>query len=94
MAEVYDPHGQLAYALIFRILRNAAVSEDLVQEAFLRVWNSMNSFDQARGSLRGWVLAVARNVAIDYLRSREGRLSSNSISLDREAQLQGEADVQ
>jgi RNA polymerase sigma-70 factor (ECF subfamily) len=83
MADLYDRYGRLAYSLIFRVVRNAAAAEDLVQETFLRVWNRVQSFDPQRGALGPWVLTVARNRAIDYLRSLDGRMSASSLELDR-----------
>lgn len=83
MGELYDRYGRLAYALIFRIVRNSAAAEDLVQETFLRVWNRIHGFHPDKGSLGPWVLAVARNRAIDYLRSVDGRMTQNSLELDK-----------
>src|SRR5712692_5221590 len=83
MADVYDRYGRVTYALIFRIVRNAAAAEDLVQETFLRVWNRVHAFDQEKGSLGPWVLTVARNRAIDYLRSVEGRATQSAFELER-----------
>jgi hypothetical protein len=39
LAELYDRYGRLAYSLIYRIVHDVGVAEDLVQETFLRVWN-------------------------------------------------------
>jgi len=83
MSDLYDRYGRIAYALIFRIVRNGAAAEDLVQETFLRVWNRVQSFDPQKGALGPWVLTVARNRAIDYLRSVDGRLSAGALELDR-----------
>lgn len=83
MEDLYDRYGRLAYSLIYRIVRNPAAAEDLVQETFLRVWNRAQSFDAERGALGPWVLTVARNRAIDYLRSIDGRMSAGSFELDR-----------
>lgn len=83
MADLYDRYGRTAYALVFRIVRNEAVAEDLVQETFLRVWNRIHGFDDERGALGPWVLAVARNRAIDYLRSVDGRMAKNAFELDK-----------
>jgi RNA polymerase sigma-70 factor (ECF subfamily) len=47
------------------------------------VWNRVQSFDQARGALGPWVLTVARNRAIDYLRSVDGKMSAGTLELDR-----------
>jgi RNA polymerase sigma-70 factor, ECF subfamily len=83
MAELYDRYGRIAFSLIYRVVRNSGVAEDLVQETFLRVWNRAQSFDQQRGSLGPWILTVARNRAIDYLRSIDGRMALGSLELDR-----------
>ncbi len=73
LAELYDRYGRLVYSLVLRVVRDGAVAEDLVQETFLRVWNRAQGFDAERGSVGPWLLAVARNRAIDYLRSAAGR---------------------
>jgi RNA polymerase sigma-70 factor (ECF subfamily) len=83
MSDLYDRYGRIAFSLIYRIVRNTAAAEDLVQETFLRVWNRAQSFDQQRGSLGPWILTVARNRAIDYLRSIDGRMSASTLELDR-----------
>lgn len=81
MSELYDRYARVAYSLILRIVRNAAVAEDLVQETFLRVWHRVHSFDADKGALGAWLLTVARNRAIDHLRSIDGRMEVNAISL-------------
>jgi RNA polymerase sigma-70 factor (ECF subfamily) len=83
MRELYDHYGRLVYSLILRIVRNSAAAEDLVQETFLRVWNRIQAFDQERGALGPWVLTVARNRAIDYVRSVDGKMSAGALDLDR-----------
>jgi RNA polymerase sigma-70 factor (ECF subfamily) len=81
MSELYDRYARVAYSLILRIVRNTAVAEDLVQETFLRVWHRVHSFDADKGALGAWLLTVARNRAIDHLRSIDGRMEDNAISL-------------
>jgi len=73
LADLYDRYGRLVYALILRIVKDTGIAEDLVQETFLRVWNRVQGFDAKKGSIGPWLLAVARNRAIDYLRSAGGR---------------------
>jgi RNA polymerase sigma-70 factor, ECF subfamily len=73
LAELYDRYGRLVYSLILRVVRDTGVAEDLVQETFLRVWNRAHAFDAGKGAVGPWLLAVARNRAIDYLRSTAGR---------------------
>jgi RNA polymerase sigma-70 factor, ECF subfamily len=81
LAELYDRYGRLTYSVILRVVRDAATAEDLVQETFLRVWNRAQGLDQERGSVGPWLLAVARNRAIDYLRSTAGR-ERNTLELE------------
>src|SRR5215467_2208613 len=81
LAELYDRYGRVVYALILRVVRDAGIAEDLVQETFLRVWNRVHGFDPQKGSIGPWLLAVARNRAIDYLRSAGGR-ERNAIEFE------------
>jgi RNA polymerase sigma-70 factor (ECF subfamily) len=81
MGEIYDRYGRLVYSLIHRVVRDTGVAEDLTQETFLRVWNRAQAFDAEKGSLGPWIITVARNRAIDYLRSSDGRMASRSVEL-------------
>ena len=83
MGDLYDRYGKVAFSIIYRIVRNQSTAEDLLQETFLRVWNRVQAFDQEKGSLGPWVLTVARNRAIDYLRSLDGRMSRNAFDIER-----------
>jgi RNA polymerase sigma-70 factor (ECF subfamily) len=79
MAELYDRYGRAAYSLVLRMVRDKATAEDLVQETFLRVWNRIHSVDPEKGAIGPWLLAIARNRAIDYVRSSAER---NAVELD------------
>jgi RNA polymerase sigma-70 factor, ECF subfamily len=83
MNELYVRYGRLALSIIVRIVRDQATGEDLLQETFLKVWNRMSSFDDERGALGPWILTIARNRAIDYLRSTDARYSQASYDLER-----------
>jgi len=82
LAAVYDRYGRIAFALIYRAVRDSAVAEDLVQDTFLRVWNRAASFDPGRGTLGAWITTVARNRAIDYLRSTDARMAAGATDLE------------
>ena len=69
LEELYDRYGSLAYSVSLRILGDPGKAEDVVQDAFLRLWNSGN-FDPNKGSLRTWLMTAVRNRSIDYLRGR------------------------
>jgi RNA polymerase sigma-70 factor (ECF subfamily) len=70
LAQLYDRYGPLAYSVSVRILGDSGKAEDVVQDAFLKLWHSAARFDSHRGSLRNWVVTAVRNRSIDYLRGR------------------------
>lgn len=70
LAELYDRYGGLAYAVALRILGDPGRAEDVVQDAFLKLWNNAAQFDLERGSLRTWLITAVRNRSIDTLRGR------------------------
>lgn len=74
MKSVYDRFGRIAWSVILSIVNDAAVAEDLVQETFLRVWNRVHTFEPGRGAIGPWLLTIARNQAIDHIRSRSAHM--------------------
>jgi RNA polymerase sigma-70 factor (ECF subfamily) len=86
LAELYKHYGKLVYSVILRIVRDSAIAEDLTQETFLRAWNRIRSFNGERGRLGPWILAIARNRAIDYLRSIDGRISTSLVEFNASEQ--------
>ena len=83
LTAAYDRYGTAAYSLLLRITRNSSASEDLLQELFLRVWNRSHNFDVTRGHLGVWILAIARNMAIDHLRSAAVRFQTRVRPLEQ-----------
>ncbi|MEO7142084.1 MAG: sigma-70 family RNA polymerase sigma factor [Bryobacteraceae bacterium] len=83
MADLYDRYGRLTYSIVFRVVHNAGAAEDLVQETFFRIWNRVQAFDERKGALGPWILTVARNRAIDYLRSIDGRMNQSAVEIEK-----------
>lgn len=73
LAELYDRHTPLLYAVIFRIVGRAAEAEEVLQETWLQVWRSAESWDERRGAVAAWLLTVARSRAIDRQRGMAAR---------------------
>ena len=65
---LYDRHGGAAFSLAYRMVGKRVTAEDIVQEAFLSIWRSRMRYDQARGSVRTWVLGIVHNRGVDALR--------------------------
>lgn len=67
---LYLAYRSVAFAAAFTLLQDASAAEDVVQDAFVRVWRSAASYQAERGTLRAWLLTIVRNTAIDQLRAR------------------------
>ena len=67
-ATFYDRHSPGIYALLRRILGESTGADDVLQEAFWRIWERARQYDPARGSVRTWLFLVARSRAIEYRR--------------------------
>ncbi len=90
LAALYDRYGALAYSVSLRILGDPGRAEDVVQDAFLKLWHSASRFDPHRGSLRTWVITAVRNRSIDYLRGRGAHeRQEREIPLETESKSQG-----
>ena len=72
-ALLYDRHSRGAYSLAYRLMNERQAAEDLVQEAFIKVWRSAGGYRVGRGSVRTWILSIVRNRGIDQIRSRASR---------------------
>lgn len=70
MTVLYDRYSRLVYSVALRVLRDPAAAEDVLQEIFMQVWRTPDSFISARGSLGGWLAVVSRNRSIDTLRRK------------------------
>lgn len=73
LAEVYRRHGGATFALARRLLNDRQLAEEILQEVFLRLWNTPERFDPERGSLRAYLLAQTHGRSVDLLRSETSR---------------------
>ena len=73
LGELYDRHGRTAYGLALRVVRDAALAEDVVQEAFLGVWRSAARFVPERAKASTWIMTFVHRRAVDVVRREERR---------------------
>src|SRR5476651_2043956 len=72
-AELYDRYGRVAYGLALRVLRDEALAEDAVQEAFLAIWRGASRFIPERAKASTWILTLVHRRAVDLVRREERR---------------------
>jgi RNA polymerase sigma-70 factor (ECF subfamily) len=83
LAELYDRYGRLAYGLARRVVRDEALAEDVVQEAFLTLWRTAARFVPERGKARTWILTLVHRRAVDVVR-REQRRRTDQLDADQQ----------
>src|ERR1043166_278613 len=73
LAELYDRFGRVAYGLALRVLRDEALAQDAVQEAFLSVWRTADRFLAERAKASTWILTLVHRRAVDLVRREDIR---------------------
>jgi RNA polymerase sigma-70 factor (ECF subfamily) len=73
LGALYHRFGRLAYGLAFRILRDQALAEDAVQEAFLTLWRSADAYRRERAKPATWILTLVHRRAVDLVRREDRR---------------------
>jgi len=77
-AELYDATKRKLFGIALTVLRRRDLAEDVVQEAFLRIWRRAGSFDPARGMPMTWMATIVRNLAIDVKRCPAAEATDDS----------------
>jgi RNA polymerase sigma-70 factor (ECF subfamily) len=70
---LYERYGAKALGLSYKILRDRDLAEEIVVDAFWRVWQRADQFQVGRGSFASWFYGIVRHLAIDEVRRREAR---------------------
>src|SRR5215468_702791 len=84
---LYTRFAALTFTLALRIVGDPELAREALQDTFLRCWDGRETYDPARGRVAWWLMGIARNRAIDLLRSRphQARLREQESLLDRPA---------
>ena len=84
-AYLYDNYSAALNGVIYRMVENRELAEDILQEAFVKIWNNFSSYDPGKGRLFTWMLNSTRNLTIDTLRSKgykkQAKISSDENSV-------------
>src|SRR6476661_3223624 len=71
LASLYDRHLPVVFSMAMRVSRDPGIAEEVVEETFLALWDRAELFDPSRGALPAWLATIARNRAINHLRSAQ-----------------------
>ena len=81
-AELYRRTSPRLLGVCLRMLADRREAEEVLQEAYVAVWQRAKTFDRTRASAMAWLVALARNKAIDRLRQRQGAAADSTVDLE------------
>jgi RNA polymerase sigma-70 factor, ECF subfamily len=79
---LYDNYSSALYGVILKIVRTEEIAADVLQDAFVKIWKNIEGYNRTKGTLFTWMLNVARNTAIDKIRSQDFQNSQRNQDLD------------
>ena len=84
LKKLYSLYSRIIYSIVLRIVRRQEDAEEILQNVFLQVWDKAASFQERKGSVYTWLLTMARNRAIDRIRSKGYKNNSETITFENE----------
>lgn len=78
---LYENYAAALNGIIIRMVEDTQLAEDILQEAFVKIWNNFKQYDDTKGRLFTWMINITRNLTIDTLRSK-GYKKQRQISRD------------
>lgn len=80
--QLYDRYEKLVYSFAYRITKDTTLSEEIIQDVFMKLWNGTNLYDEKKGKFSSWLLTITRNKAIDEIRKRQRHTHEKVIEKD------------
>ncbi|MFT6320949.1 MAG: RNA polymerase sigma-70 factor (ECF subfamily) [Granulosicoccus sp.] len=82
IAVIYDQYAPALYGVVVRIVQSEEIAQDVMQDAFVKIWKKGTTYDSTKGTLFTWLLNITRNTAIDKIRSAGFRKSEKNQNID------------
>ncbi|WP_177735473.1 RNA polymerase sigma factor [Flavobacterium inviolabile] len=79
---LYEMYAKSLYGIIYNLIKDREEAEDVLQETFVKIWKNMDSYNESKGRFFTWILNIARNTAIDKLRSKNFNNNQKNLSSD------------
>lgn len=81
-SQLYDMYAESILGVIYNIVKDKSMAEEILQDTFLKVWDKSDTFDQKKGRFFTWILNIARNSAIDKTRSKAFKQKKKDTELE------------
>lgn len=92
-AQLYDRYSAALHGVIVKVVREEVRAEEVLQDSFVKIWRSAASYDPAKGRVFTWMLNIARNTALDVVRSAEYRNTAKVQPIDKHVYRTGSDDL-
>ncbi|SEL41693.1 RNA polymerase sigma-70 factor, ECF subfamily [Aquimarina amphilecti] len=79
---IYEMYSENVLGVIYNILKDETLSEEVLQDVFVKVWNKADTYSEKKGRFFTWILNIARNAAIDKTRSTAFKNSKQNQNAD------------
>ncbi|MDZ4667483.1 MAG: sigma-70 family RNA polymerase sigma factor [bacterium] len=79
---LYRNYAPAIFGLILNIVKNREQAEEITQDSFVKIWNNFSTYSESKGRVYTWMLNIARNLAIDFIRSKQERMSQKNQDLE------------
>ena len=79
---MYNMYSKSLFAVISNLVKETEDAEDILQEVFVKIWKNIDNYSESKGRFYTWMLNIARNTAIDKLRSKGYNNSQKNLSAD------------
>ena len=96
LRRLYDQESPRLLGVARRIVQDAALAEDIVHDAFLKVWTAAASYDPLRGAARGWIYTITRHLALNAVRDGRREVAvddATAVAIDAQASMERWAEV-
>lgn len=80
--ELYNMYGDSMQGVIYNIVRDNDIAEEVMQDVFIKAWNNSSSYSPQKGRFFTWILNIARNAAIDKTRSKDFKNSKKNLDAE------------
>lgn len=79
---IYELYSESTYGIIYSIVHDEKIAEEVLQDVFLKIWNNSSSYNSDKGRFFTWVLNIARNASIDQIRSKSHKNNQKNLAAD------------
>ena len=83
ISQLYDDYGAALFGVVYRIVGAHDLAEQVLQDAFVKIWKNGASYDESKGRLFTWMLNIARNTAIDAVRSAGFKNQKRIVEIEK-----------